>query len=114
MCPEAIKLAPEVRSLRGRGVPTLLVATAQHREMLDQVLTLFALESDRDLDWMRPNQGLSGLAARALEGIGASPSGTSDAGVARIVALAVERWLAGGKPLLAEGEAFHPGEVVRV
>lgn len=69
--PEAIKLAPVVRSLRARGVPTLLVSTAQHREMLDQVLTLFALEPDRDLDLMRPNQSLSGLAARVLEGIDA-------------------------------------------
>ena len=67
--PEAIKLAPVVRALRGRAIPTVLVSTAQHREMLDQVLTLFELEPDRDLDLMRPNQGLNGLAARVLDGI---------------------------------------------
>ena len=67
--PEAIKLAPVVHALRRGGVPTLLVSTAQHREMLDQVLGLFELRPDRDLDLMRPNQSLNGLAARVLEGI---------------------------------------------
>ena len=43
--------------------------TAQHREMLDQVLSLFAIEVDADLDAMRPGQGLADLTARLMEGL---------------------------------------------
>jgi len=57
--PEAIKMAPV--ALRMRQMPgvfhPILVATAQHREMLDQVLDLFDLQPDYDLDVMRPDQG---------------------------------------------------------
>lgn len=64
--PEAIKVAPVVHAARRRGVDTVVCATAQHREMLDQVLTLFDLEADIDLDLMEPGQTLASLSARAL------------------------------------------------
>lgn len=64
--PEAIKVAPVVREARARGIETLVCATAQHREMLDQVLDLFELEADIDLDLMQPGQTLAALSARAL------------------------------------------------
>ena len=65
--PEAIKLAPVVLALR--DAPTLrphVCVTAQHREMLDQVLEVFGIEPDVDLDLMTHNQGLAAFAARAL------------------------------------------------
>ena len=66
--PEAIKMASVVRALRARPARFLVrtCATAQHREMLDQVLQLFGILPDIDLDLMRPEQGLSDLAARVL------------------------------------------------
>lgn len=65
--PEAIKLAPVVRALRARGdLTTRLCVTAQHREMLDLMLSNFGLRPDVDLDLMQPNQDLSGFSARAL------------------------------------------------
>src|SRR4029079_2500687 len=65
--PEAIKMAPVVLELRRRPWARVRVlATAQHREMLDQVLELFAIAPDRDLDLMRPNQSLADLSARLL------------------------------------------------
>jgi len=64
--PEMIKLAPVVKALRREGVETVLVATAQHREMLDQVLEVFGLEPDLDLDLMRPDQTLFDLSSRLL------------------------------------------------
>lgn len=66
--PEAIKLAPVVRRLRERPERFHLrvVTTAQHREMLDQVQSLFGLTPDVDLDLMRPDQTLNSLASRAL------------------------------------------------
>jgi UDP-N-acetylglucosamine 2-epimerase len=69
--PEAIKMAPLVHELRRRGrLPVKLVVTAQHREMLDQVLQTFDLAPDVDLDLMRPGQGLNELAGRALTELG--------------------------------------------
>jgi UDP-N-acetylglucosamine 2-epimerase (non-hydrolysing) len=66
--PEAIKMAPVVQRLRERpGVTTRLLATAQHREMLDQVLEEFGLAADFDLDLMVPRQALSSLTARCIE-----------------------------------------------
>lgn len=66
--PEAVKMAPLIRALQAR--PALFSAqcavTAQHREMLDQVLTVFRLRADYDLDLMRPNQSLPELSARVL------------------------------------------------
>jgi UDP-N-acetylglucosamine 2-epimerase len=66
--PEAIKMAPVVRALRQRpdAFEVVVCATAQHRELLDQVHRLFGLLPDHDLDLMTPGQGLNQLAARAL------------------------------------------------
>ncbi|HEY3082190.1 MAG TPA: UDP-N-acetylglucosamine 2-epimerase (non-hydrolyzing), partial [Chloroflexota bacterium] len=68
--PEAIKLAPVVHALRRHAdLDTRLVATAQHREMLDQALATFGLAPDVDLDLMRAGQGLAELTARLLTGL---------------------------------------------
>lgn len=67
--PEAIKMAPVVAEARRRGCVVDVCATAQHRGMLDQVLDLFGIEPDHDLDLMRPNQTLAGLTARALTAV---------------------------------------------
>lgn len=69
--PEAIKLAPVVAALRRRkGFKTLICATAQHRELLDQVLKLFALKPDYDLDLMRPGQSPDAVAKRVVAALG--------------------------------------------
>jgi UDP-N-acetylglucosamine 2-epimerase len=68
--PEAIKMAPVVRRLRREpGAQVALCATAQHREMLDQVFALFGLTPDIDLDLMRPDQTPNALAARVFSGL---------------------------------------------
>jgi UDP-N-acetylglucosamine 2-epimerase (non-hydrolysing) len=69
--PEAIKLSPLVRALRLRRDEFLVkvCVTAQHREMLDQILQTFALAPDYDLDLMQPGQALSALTARILTGL---------------------------------------------
>jgi UDP-N-acetylglucosamine 2-epimerase (non-hydrolysing) len=65
--PEAIKMAPVILELRAnRNFHVRVLATAQHRHMLDQVLGCFAIEPDLDLDIMRPNQALTTLTARLL------------------------------------------------
>lgn len=65
--PEAIKMAPVVLELRRRPWARVRVlATAQHREMLDQVLGLFGIVPDVDLDLMLPDQALADLTARML------------------------------------------------
>jgi UDP-N-acetylglucosamine 2-epimerase (non-hydrolysing) len=65
--PEAIKLAPVILALRrSRHVECRTCVTAQHREMLDQVLEVFEIEPDVDLNLMRANQGLPRFTARAL------------------------------------------------
>ena len=65
--PEAIKMAPVVLALRREPWARVrVVATAQHRLMLDQVLGLFAITPDVDLDLMRPGQELADLTARML------------------------------------------------
>lgn len=66
--PEAVKMAPVVGRLRESAdfLPVVAV-TAQHREMLDQVLRLFAIAPDRDLDIMLPEQSLFDIATRALD-----------------------------------------------
>jgi UDP-N-acetylglucosamine 2-epimerase (non-hydrolysing) len=62
--PEAVKMAPVVQELgKISGVESLVCVTAQHREMLDQVLDLFKIHTHFDLDLMRPNQSLSELTA---------------------------------------------------
>jgi len=66
--PEAIKLAPLVEQLRQRpGVISKVCVTGQHREMLDQVLDLFGIVPDYDLNLMRADQTLPHLAASVLE-----------------------------------------------
>lgn len=68
--PEAIKMAPVVRALREReGFETLVCVTAQHRSMLDQVLSLFGITPDFDLNLMSTSQTLEGVSARILESL---------------------------------------------
>ncbi len=70
--PEAIKMAPLVKVLaRTEGVQSIVCSTGQHRQMLDQVLQLFAIEVDHDLDVMVPGQTLNGLFARLMTRIDA-------------------------------------------
>src|SRR4051812_28023822 len=66
--PEAIKMAPVVAALRARAdlFEPMVVATAQHRQMLDQVLEIFAIVPDADLDLMTEGQTLTGLTIRLL------------------------------------------------
>jgi UDP-N-acetylglucosamine 2-epimerase (non-hydrolysing) len=65
--PEAIKLAPVIAELRRRpNVCVRVVTTAQHRELLDQVLAVFNIVPDRDLDVMHPRQTLAELSGRVL------------------------------------------------
>ena len=69
--PEVIKLAPVIAELRRRPqTETVVVATGQHRELLDQMLAQFELAADVDLDVMRPEQRLSDLTAELVRGIG--------------------------------------------
>ena len=71
--PEAIKMAPILLEMkRHRGIRPVLVLTAQHREMCDDVLKVFSLKPDYDLDLMRPNQSLFQVTSslvRDLEGV---------------------------------------------
>lgn len=68
--PEAIKMAPVVARLRrSPGVEVSVCVSAQHRQMLDQVLVLFGIEPDFDLDLMRPNQTLAGVTSAVLDGV---------------------------------------------
>jgi len=71
--PEAIKLAPVIRRLlRNQTISTRIAVTAQHREMLDQVLDAFGVRPDHDLDVMQPGQSLFQSTSRilaALEGV---------------------------------------------
>jgi UDP-N-acetylglucosamine 2-epimerase (non-hydrolysing) len=69
--PEAIKMAPVITELKKSSELDLRVCvTAQHRGILDQVLALFAITPDHDLDLMLPNQTLDQLTARLLIGVG--------------------------------------------
>jgi UDP-N-acetylglucosamine 2-epimerase (non-hydrolysing) len=69
--PEAIKLFPVIDALRvAPGIDVRVCVTAQHREMLDQVLALAGIVPDHDLDLMRPDQTLDGITAALLTGIG--------------------------------------------
>lgn len=69
--PEAIKLFPLVHALRAHpGFDCRVVVTAQHREMLDQVLAFAGIVPDIDLNLMTAGQSLDGLTARLLDGLG--------------------------------------------
>ncbi|MBA3896752.1 MAG: UDP-N-acetylglucosamine 2-epimerase (non-hydrolyzing) [Sphingomonadaceae bacterium] len=71
--PEAIKLFPVIAALRMQpDLEVRVCVTAQHREMLDQVLTLAGIAPEIDLDLMRPDQSLDALSAALLTGIGAT------------------------------------------
>ena len=69
--PEAIKMAPLVLEFKKhpKEFETLVCVTGQHREMLDQVLTLFDIQPDFDLNIMQPNQDLYDITARILLGM---------------------------------------------
>lgn len=68
--PEAIKMAPVVAALQATpGIEPRIVVTAQHRQMLDQVLALFGIRPHHDLDLMAPGQSLPALFGRILEGM---------------------------------------------
>lgn len=69
--PEAIKLAPVIRAYdRSGDFEATVVATAQHRELLDQVLEVFDVTPDHDLNLMRHDQGVAEFASRALGDLG--------------------------------------------
>lgn len=69
--PEAIKMAPLVLELKKRSdeFESIVTVTAQHREMLDQVLDIFKITPDFDLDIMKKQQSLAQITTRALEGL---------------------------------------------
>ena len=69
--PEAIKMAPLVRALEEHPqIKSQICLTAQHREMLDSVMDLFALQSDFDLNIMQPGQNLYTITSKMLLGLG--------------------------------------------
>lgn len=68
--PEAIKMAPVIKELKKvQDIDTCVVVTAQHREMLDQVLSLFAIKPDYDLNLMKDKQDLYSITAGVLTGL---------------------------------------------
>jgi UDP-N-acetylglucosamine 2-epimerase (non-hydrolysing) len=69
--PDTIKMAPVVRALHesAPAIETLVCVTAQHRRMLDDLLSLFAIVPDYDLDIMRPDQTLTEITTRVLIGM---------------------------------------------
>jgi len=68
--PEAIKMAPLVQALASTGgIESRLCVTAQHREMLDQVLHLFKITPDYDLNIMKPGQDLTDVTCNVLSGL---------------------------------------------
>lgn len=68
--PEAIKMAPVVKELESRKeVKSIVCVSAQHRDMLDQVLDAFSIKPDYDLNIMKPRQTLTHITAEVLKGI---------------------------------------------
>jgi len=68
--PEAIKLAPVIAKFRqSPKFQTRVILTGQHREMVDQVMQLFDLEADQDLKIMQPQQSLTDITCRTLQGL---------------------------------------------
>lgn len=68
--PEAIKMAPLIKEFETRhNIENKICVTAQHREMLDQVLKLFNIIPDFDLNIMKSNQTLTGITSRVLQGL---------------------------------------------
>jgi UDP-N-acetylglucosamine 2-epimerase (non-hydrolysing) len=69
--PEAVKMAPLALALRNVDwCEPIIAVTAQHREMLDQVMELFGLRADYDLDMLTPGQTLTDVTTKALNGLG--------------------------------------------
>ena len=68
--PEAIKLAPVIRAFQGdRRFETQVILTGQHQEMVAQVMGLFALQGDRNLNIMKPGQTLTDITCGSLQGL---------------------------------------------
>lgn len=68
--PEAIKMGPVVKAVESApDMESIVCVTAQHRQMLDQVLSVFDIKPEYDLDIMKPNQTLTQITTRALEGL---------------------------------------------
>lgn len=68
--PEAIKMAPLVKELeKSEYIDSIVCVTAQHRAMLDQVLELFDINPEVDMDIMKDKQTLTGITNRVLEGL---------------------------------------------
>ena len=68
--PEAIKMAPLIKELKSRNeIKCIVCVTAQHREMLDQVLNVFNIIPDYDLNIMKQGQTLSDITSKALKGL---------------------------------------------
>lgn len=67
--PEVIKMAPVIQALQDRGIEAPILVTGQHRELLDQMLGVFDLQAQWDLDLMLPNQDLAALTGRLVPGI---------------------------------------------
>ena len=68
--PEAIKMAPVVKAIEeNENLQSIVTVTAQHREMLDQVLQLFQIKPDFDLNLMKKNQTLTDITAGVLHGL---------------------------------------------
>ena len=68
--PEAIKLAPVINAFQAcKAFTTRVVLTGQHREMVAQVMDLFGLQADHDLDLMKPRQSLTHVTCSALMGL---------------------------------------------
>lgn len=68
--PEAIKVSPIIKAIeRDRDLENIIVVTGQHREMLDQVNTMFSIVPDHDLDIMATGQSLNGIVAKVISGV---------------------------------------------
>lgn len=67
--PEVIKMASVIRAARGAGLETIVCVTAQHREMLDQMLDVFSITPDYDLNLMQQDQSPLSVAARVLDAL---------------------------------------------
>ncbi len=69
--PEAIKLAPVIQVFRRSqsAFDTQVILTGQHREMVEQVMQLFDLNADQDLEIMQPGQSLTDITCRSLRGL---------------------------------------------
>lgn len=67
--PEAIKMAPVIRAAKQAGIDTAVCVTAQHRDMLDQMIEVFGIRPDFDLNLMQENQSPISVAARVLEAL---------------------------------------------